>query len=187
MVVEINTDYLINSGLTANEFLLAFLVYERDYNTIETLKLNYPKTIEDNYKTLIEKDYVKKTGNRIGYTISQNFLDYVLELDSFDSLLAKFPVYVIRDNGSKDYLRTDKDRCRRKYNRISRTKKSNHDFVMKCLDYELKMRERENSLKYMKRLPNWLDSKEWEAWAERMEHEPLENSESIKAYGTDLE
>ncbi len=186
MIVEMNTDYLIKSGLTANEFLLAFLVYERDYNTIETLKLHYPKIIEEDFKTLIKKDYVSTTGNRIGHTITKDFVNYVLELDSFDSLLAKFPVYVTRDNGAKDYLRTDKERCRRKYNKLSRTKKSNHDFILECLNYELETRNRENSLKYMKRLPNWLDSREWESWAERMEHEPL-NTNSVQTYGTDLE
>lgn len=184
MIIEINTDQLIKSELTPDQFFLSYIIYERAFNTFESMRLYYPKMIEKGLKVLTEKGYIRKNSNRIGYTVTDSFLKFVVEVDNFEELLNKFPVYVIRNNGNKDYLRTDRERCKRKYSRITRSKKSKHDFIIKCLEFEKEVRKKENSLGYMKRLPNWLDSKEWETWAERMEHESVEDD---RQYGTDLE
>jgi hypothetical protein len=121
----------------------------------------------------------------VGFTITEKFLEYVVLADFFDALLSIYPVYVIRNGNSKDYLRTDRDRCRKKYSRITKNKRSNHNNIIKCLEFEINTRQSEGSMSFMKRLPNWLDGKEWETWAERMEHEvaPIKNV----SYGTDLE
>ena len=185
MIIEINTDQLVKSELTADQFLISFIIYERAFNTFESLRLYNPTMVNESVKTLVEKGYILKTSNRIGYTVTKSFLKFVVEVDSFDELLSKFPVYVIRNTGNKDYLRTDKDRCKRKYQRITKSKKSKHDFIMQCLDYEIKKRIEENSLCYMKKLPNWIDGKEWETWAERLEHE--HNEKESTSYGTELE
>lgn len=185
MIVEINTKHLFESELTPNQFFVCQVIYERAYNTYESLRLYYPKILEEILPVLIDKGYIKKDSSRIKYSVTNSYLKFVVEADEFDQLLSKFPVYVIRNTGNKDYLRTDKTRCKRKYSRIIKTKKSSHDYIMECLDYEIKVRTAENSMNFMKKLPNWLDSREWETWGERMENEIDIKEEDT--YGTELE
>jgi len=185
MIVEINTEHLIKSNLTANQYLLALLIYENSYTAFINLKTNFPQIIEDDIKELANKGFIFQSTNRLGYTITAEFLVYCSKKDMFDALIERFPIYVIRTDGTKDYLRTDRIRSKRRYDNITRHSKSKHELIMKCLEFEISVREMENSLKYMKRLPNWLDSQEWETWHERMENESVTVNNT--KYGTDLE
>lgn len=185
MVIDINTDNLINSGLSPNQYVISILIYERAYNTLETLKLHFPEIIEESVAALLNKEIIIEASNRIGYTTTDKFSESILHADFFDNLLSVYPVFVVRNGNNKDYLRTDRSRCRKKYAKITRNKKSIHNHIIKCLEFEITTRQNEGTMSFMKRLPNWLDGKEWESWAERMEHEAAPIKQ--KAYGTDLE
>ncbi|HSH50592.1 MAG TPA: hypothetical protein VK982_02610, partial [Bacteroidales bacterium] len=171
--------------LTANQYVLSNIIYERYFNTFEHYKFKFPKVVDKDLKYLTQENYIEKADSRIGYRVTKKFLDNVIKPDNFDELLSIYPVYVIRSGNNKDYLRTNKDTSKALYKKITSRKKSNHDFIIKCLKYEIETRTAEGSLQYMKKLPNWLKTKEWETWAERMEHEvkPI----TSKTYGTDLE
>lgn len=185
MIVEINTEHLIKSGLTANQYLLALLIYERSYTAYTNLKNSFPQIVADDIKELTNKGFIFQSTNRLGYTITAEFLVYCSKKDMFDALVERFPIYVIRTDGTKDYLRTDRIRSKRRYDNITRHSKSKHELIMKCLDFELSTREVEGNLKYMKRLPNWLESQEWETWQERLENEST--IVNTPKYGTNLE
>jgi hypothetical protein len=185
MIVEINTDHLIKMDLTAGQYLLAFLIYQRLYNAYSNLKFNFPQIIENDLQMLNDKGFIFQTGTRMGYSITDKYLEYCGNKDRFDELLERYPVFVIRPDGNKDFLRTDKKGNRRKYESLTNRSKSKHEHILKCLEFEIKTREREGSLKYMKRLNNWLTDREWEIWAERME---VDTQTELKTttYGTEL-
>ena len=58
MIVEINTEHLIKSGLTANQYLLALLIYERSYTAYTNLKNSFPQIVADDIKELTNKGFI---------------------------------------------------------------------------------------------------------------------------------
>jgi hypothetical protein len=187
MVVEINTDTLIEFKLTANQFLLAQLIYEGSLGTISSLKLEFgEKVIQEDLDILISAGYLRKSINT--YFVTPEFIRTVRKEGMFEELLALYPTSVVRVDGSKDYLRVGIARCKTRYNNIIKKSKAKHDNILKCLQLEIETRTRENSLAYMKRLANWLTSREWEAWEPRLEEAISENNERITSnYGEELE
>ena len=174
MIIEINTDSIINKGLTANQLLIAQLIYERNYTILEQFKTLWPILFEADLDSLIGAGYLRKSGN--GDYRTYLFLTPLLEMcgdntGGFENLFAAFPVFVIRPDGTKDYLRADKSHSRKLYDKLVGKKKAKQDFVKQCLELELKVRNAENKLSYMKRLSNWLSTQEWEAWAERLKED----------------
>lgn len=185
MIININTDTLIQTDLDANDYLVANLVYERFYNTLESLKLRFPQIIQSSFKNLMDKGLITTSTSRIGYSVTEKFLENIASKDLFDELLETFPAYVVRTSGAKDYLRIDKDKNRKKYKKITKNKKSIHSHIIKCLKFEIASRQNENSMPYMRRLTSWIDGKEWEVWAERLENESTISK--TETYGTELE
>ena len=81
---------------------------------------------------------------------------------------------------------TEKTYCKNIYDaRVARNKQK-HDHIMRCLKKEIEIREKENSMAYMKRLSNWLASQEWKSFEDRLDESVLAKHEANK-YGTDLE
>jgi hypothetical protein len=50
MIIDINTDNLIKSGLDPSQYLISNLIYERAYNTLESFKLHFPKITDSSTK-----------------------------------------------------------------------------------------------------------------------------------------
>ncbi|GAG01937.1 unnamed protein product, partial [marine sediment metagenome] len=81
---------------------------------------------------------------------------------------------------------TDLNRCRGIYYTKTLGSKLWHDHILKCLMFEIQEREKEGSMSYMKRLPNWLSSEEWKSYEERVEDSQSVTTEE-KSYGHDVE
>ena len=109
--------------------------------------------------------------------------------NQFEELLKTFPTSVIRQDGQKDYLRTDKRKAERMYKKITRGRKDIHEHIMSCLNYEIEQRTITNNMMWMKKLPNWLNSNEWEVWSEKMKDDDLEAlfGKEEEEYGTAVE
>lgn len=194
MIVDINTDFLINNKLTANEFLLMSLILAdkqtilRDYYLVNGIPTD---TISADIKSLHSKGLLE------GYVAGAydfSHLKPTLYLktlvnsdDLFKEFLNTFPLKVIRTDGTVDYLRTDQSKARMLYLAATRGKKSIHDHILKCLKYEINYREQTNSLKFMKRMTTWLSTSEWEAFEDQIDD--LSNTtlkENEPGYGTEL-
>jgi len=185
MIVEVNTDTLIKADLTANQYLISYLIYQRAYSAYDNLKFNSPQIVKDELKELINKGFIFQTDTRMGYSVTDKFLEYFGNKDQFNELLDHYPTYVIRPDGQKDFLRTDRAKNKKRYDNIVKRNKSKHQHIIKCLDFEIQFRKNTDSLKYMKKLSNWIESCEWEIWSERMELEP--SLKKSNTYGTELE
>lgn len=180
MVIEINTDTLVEAKVTANQFLLAQLIYEDSWNIIKSIKELYDT--QEDFDTLTSAGYLKSSRN--AYIVTPKFVALVKGQGMFEQLLALFPTSVLRPDGTKDYLRVGHERCKIRYNNIIKKSKARHDHIVKCLELEVNIRTQENKLGYMKRLANWLTAKEWEAWSPRLEEA---SSPKTISYGEDLE
>jgi hypothetical protein len=187
MLVEIDTNVLIENKITANQFLLAYLLHAGDINTLQNLMvLGY------DIDELVENGFIHN-GNELDSKDSIDFTKLVLKTkfenlivtgDFFDELVQGFPVKVRRKDGTEDYLRSDLARCRKLYNKITKHKKLIHTHILSCLVFEVNYRVRNNNLAYMKKLPKWLASEEWKVYEQFMLEDT--NKEEEVSYGTEL-
>ena len=101
----------------------------------------------------------------------------------FDEFYDLFPVYVTRPDGTKGFLRSNINKCRKEYNRIIGKSKAMHKHIMACLRYEIDDKMQTGKLGYMKTMWKWLTQHEWETVEEQMKLEEPVNS---YGYGTEL-
>ena len=155
MVIEVNVDSLINTKMSASQFIILILLYEQRINTLETYLASIPKS-ENELNRLKEENYLiswdplkgvnsiildnKKTKDLIG-----------LEDSFFWELFSTYPIKVASKGGGARSLRplslTAKETldCKKKYEKYlgKRTAKQKHEHVMKCLNAELWVSNRE--------------------------------------------
>lgn len=199
MLLQVDVEALIKNRVTVDQFLVTQLIYEKNYNllnsylelySIDDLKslfINLVKVgLVDNYNTIDEYDLNK-------LIVKPSFIRVLTQGDFFDEILQIFPISVVRPDGNKDYLRTDVNRCRKLYSKITNNKLVVHNMIYKALKYEVTLRKKEGNLMYMKRLPKWLASEEWKLYDQRIKDEKEEalmlNENDIGGlgYGNNLE
>ena len=194
MIVDVNTDFLINNKVTANQYLLLSLLLAdkqsilKDYFLINNVSVDQ---INADIAQLQEKGFLE--GNVTGlYDLSRIRPTFKLRTlfsadDLFREFLMTFPLKVTRTDGTTDYLRTDQSKARVLYLANTRGKKSIHDHILKCLKHEIKYRESNGSMKFMKRMTSWLSSQEWESFEDQIDD--LGNitfKDNELGYGTEL-
>lgn len=113
-------------------------------------------------------------------------LDELLKEDKsmFDEFYDQFPVYVMRPDGTKGFLRANVNKCRKEYNRIVGKSKAMHEHIISCLKYEIDDKMRTGKMSYMKTMWKWLTQHEWETIEEQMKVE-TPNLDYYN-YGTEL-
>lgn len=113
-------------------------------------------------------------------------LDELLKEDKsmFDEFYDQFPVYVMRPDGTKGFLRANVNKCRKEYNRIVGKSKAMHEHIISCLKYEIDDKMRTGKMGYMKTMWKWLTQHEWETIEEQMKVE-TPNLDYYN-YGTEL-
>lgn len=193
MMLEINVDVLKRNKITAHQFLILQLIYQQKYTLLDeylSLSNSEDKLQEDLY-------YLNSIGfiNQLSINpkdfqfikITSKFVKEMSDGDSFEELLNTFPIKVTRRNGVIDYLRTDRAQSKKLYGMILAGNPTLHEHVIRCLRYEIDLRTKEGSMGYMKRLPNWLVSREWKSFEDRVVDSMNVQREEVAAYGTELE
>ena len=167
MILEIDTSILDRiENLSINQ--LVFL----------TLVLSDFKNINQDIQKLLSLDdttVIKKTAK----------LEELLKEDKsmFDEFYDLFPVYVIRPDGTKGFLRANVNKCRKEYNRIVGKSRAMHQHIMNCLSFEIDNKMLTGKIGYMKTMWKWLTQHEWETYEEQMK---VEEPVISNSYGTEL-
>jgi hypothetical protein len=194
MIVDINTDFLINNKITANQFLVMSLILADKQSILKDYFLTCngnADQIKDDIKSLHEKGFIE------GYIVGENNFDnlkataFIKQLfvnnDLFKEFLFTFPLKVTRTDGTVDYLRTDQSKAKMLYLGYTKNKKSIHDHILKCLKHEINFREQNGTMKYMKRMTTWLNSQEWESSEDQIDDlGELTYKDKDMGYGTEL-
>jgi hypothetical protein len=170
MILNINCSILLDSKITAHQYLLCYFISKGNIEYLQTY-LSNTKSLDSIHKDLA---YLKDIGfildsnetntDNINYSkicTTANFNSLTEEGDYFDELVMKYPFMVVRPDGNQDFLRTNLDTTRLLYNRATKNNKGLHDIIIKCLVYEVEEKTRTGKLCYMKRLPKWLEAQEW--------------------------
>lgn len=190
MIIDVDLDFLIQHNISANHYLILYLLHKRKSLYLKKYIESNPVTIED-LNEMSEKKLIHNLSdssdidwNKI--IIRPRFRELMSDGDFFDEFYEVFPVKAIRPDGKTDYLRINSNNCRKLYSDITNNKKSLHKKIISCLDFEVASREREGSMKWMKKMHNWLASEEWKSWEERMIDEPFNKEENKLGYGNEL-
>ena len=161
---------VLSDNQTINQDIqkLLSLVNEEEIQELESRKLITTKVVDDT-------TVIKKTKE----------LEELLKEDKsmFDEFYDLFPVYVIRPDGTKGFLRANVNKCRKEYNRIVGKSKAMHQHIMNCLSFEIDNKMLTGKIGYMKTMWKWLTQHEWETYEEQMKVEEPIISDS---YGTEL-
>ena len=188
MILEIDTSVLDRiPNLSINQLVFLTLVL----SDIKTINQDIQKLLslvnEEEIRELEFRGLIlikqDKSGNQVISKTEE--LDNLLKEDKsmFDEFYDQFPVYVIRPDGTKGFLRSNINKCRKEYNRIVGKSKAMHEHIMNCLKYEIDNKMQTGKMGYIKTMWKWLTQHEWETIEEQMKlEEPLNNY----SYGTEL-
>lgn len=195
MILEIDTSFLIKNKITAHQYTIIKLV--REERTLELNKYLAETGMESNLRedlnVLYRAGFIEA---QPGSVISLKMINVTSKFskvhsftkDPFDELYDAFPIKVIRPDGSYDYLRVDQKRCRKMYHNIIRESPTMHDFIIRCLAVEVRDKKSKGKMSFMKRMPTWLSSEEWKAYADVAEHFDVSTlEENSIGYGQEIE
>jgi len=162
MNIEINTDFLKDHNLSADDYLYLYIIQRNGYEYLQTLTLN------PDIDTMLDKGYLELSEDR--YKVTDNFTS--LFSDDFDSMFAElidtYPMKVqspnrgVRILHAKDPKAKANEKAKKKYKKITKNKKNNHDHIIKCLKMQLDVDK--DNLGYMQNLETWLNNHTWEKY-----------------------
>ena len=94
-----------------------------------------------------------------------------------------YPIYVLRPDGLKSYLRANVNKCRHLFKNITGNSEAMSEHLIDCLKFEMDKKTREGKLSYMKTMWRWLVDHQWEETEEEMQDTATNN---VNSYGTDI-
>ena len=97
----------------------------------------------------------------------------------FDEFYDQFPVYVLRPDGTKGFLRANINKCRKEYNSIVGKSRAMHQHILDCLNHEIEDKISTGKLGYMKTMWKWLTQHEWETIEEQMKFDQPDYGNNI--------
>ena len=194
MILEIDTNFLIQHKITAHQYLLLEYARADDYEGMKKY-LQFSKEYDNIQKSL---DVLESCSFILPitdpYPTFRNLkpsAKYIKLMtftgDPFDEFYELFPIKVLRPDGNYDYLRVNKDRCRKLYHNITKLNKSLHDHLIKCLAIEISDRTNTGTLGFMKRMSTWLSSEQWKNYEDKEKSVSSINTERRSGYGTEIE
>ena len=163
MQVQIDVNLLVESGISADDFLALYAIYRKGFKTLDKLKLN------PNWDDLQSKGYVKLGDSVEKHIIRQEFIDlFSSDFDQmFAELISTYPMKVSTNRGYRILHAADPNcksnqKAKAKYSRIVGTKKFVHEKIMKLLKVQLRVER--GKLEYMQQLEVWLNNHTWEKY-----------------------
>lgn len=139
---------------------------------------------DDEISNLLEQNLVEsiEKPNGIHYLPTEKLLNIVKpEVDYFDQFYEMYPVYVTRPDGTKSYLRTNVNKCRKMFSQIIGNSELQAEHILSCLRFEIDKKMKTGKIGYMKTMWRWLTDHTWE----ESEQEMLDNQQ-INNYGEDI-
>lgn len=184
MILELDTSLLNKLNITINQLVFISLVLNDNQTKNQDIHELLSRVNEEDIQDLIQRNIItatKDNGSMI-YSPSEELISYTKkDIDSmFNEFYETFPVYVIRPDGTKGFLRSNINKCRKEYNRIVGKSKAMHQHIIDCLQYEIDNKMITGKIGYMKTMWKWLTQHEWECYEEQLKIEPQEDY----SYGT---
>ena len=187
MILELDTSLLNKFSISINQLVFISLVLNDNQINNQDIHELLSRVNEEEIQDLIQRNIIVVTisdDNKI-YSPSKELLDFIKknEQSMFDEFYEVFPIYVTRPDGTRGFLRSNVNKCRKEYNRIIGKSKAMHEHIMSCLRYEIDDKLQTGKIGYMKTMWKWLTQHEWQTYEEQMKvEEPIMTNN----YGTDI-
>lgn len=182
MIVEIDTSLLEKvENLSINQLVfLSLVINQTNQSKLQSL---FSLMKSNEIQEMIDIGYIEKAADGT-YKSTTSLIDKVgTKKDLFQEFYDAYPVYVIRPDSTKDYLRANVNKCRKFYNQTIGKSTAMHEHIMKCLYADLDTKAMNGKLCYLKRMWQWLTSREWESVEQSITDI---NTEQTTTYGTDI-
>lgn len=172
MILELDTSLLETLNISINQLVFISLVLNENQKDHQDILKLLSRVNEEEIQDLIQRNIIitQTMNNGISYQLSDDIINTLRKRNDsmFDEFYETFPVYVIRPDGTKGFLRANVNKCRKEYNRIVGKSRAMHKHIMNCLRYELDDKMRTGKLGYMKTMWKWLTQHEWECYEEQL-------------------
>lgn len=172
MILELDISLLKTLNLSINQLAFISLVLSENQKDHQDIQELLSRVNEEEIQDLIQRNIIitQTMNNGISYQLSDDIINTLRKRNDsmFDEFYETFPVYVIRPDGTKGFLRANVNKCRKEYNRIVGKSRAMHEHIMNCLRYELDDKMRTGKLGYMKTMWKWLTQHEWECYEEQL-------------------
>jgi len=188
MIIELDTKLLsLPEQLNMNQLVFLSMVLDKNQTTrnqdvhqlvslIGDADISY--LVQQGLITSMERDKF------IVYEATEKLKSHIAnEGDYFDKFYDQYPVYVLRPDGSKSYLRANVNKCRHLFNVTCGRSSAMAEHLIACLNFEVHKKMTEGKLSYMKTMWRWLVDHQWEESEEEMNDTV---DKPISAYGTDI-
>lgn len=187
MIIELDTKLLdIQEQLTISQLVFLSMVLDKNQNTKnQDVRRLVSLISDDEISYLVQQNLITsmERGNFIVYEATDK-LKGILTTggDYFDTFYERYPVYVLRPDGSKAYLRANVNKCRHLFNVICGKSSAMAEHLIECLDFEISKKMKEGKISYMKTMWRWLVDHQWEESEEEMN----DTEKPTNIYGTEL-
>ena len=187
MIIELNTKLLDIPGLNSNQLIFLSLVLDKNQKTYnQDVRKIVSLVSDEEISNLVSQGLITsiERGKSITYHATDALKDIVRpKQDYFDLFYEMYPIYVLRPDGTKNYLRANVNKCRHLFNVYVGQSEAMAQHLIQCLDFEMKKKTNEGKLSYMKTMWRWLVDHQWEESEEEMQ----DNSKiGESTYGTEL-
>lgn len=186
MILELDTSLLDKLDINLNQLVFISLVENENQKTNQDIRVLLSRVNEEDIQDLINRNIIVRTvapNGTSGYLLEES-INQSLKTEKdrlFDVFYDTFPVYVMRPDGTKGFLRANVNKCRKEYNRIVGKSKAMHEHIMDCLHKELEDKMLTGKLGYMKTMWKWLVNHEWECYEDQL---AIEQADKEVLYGT---
>ena len=188
MIIEVNTKLLdVYPELNSNQLLFLSMVLDKNQPKYQDVRKVISLISDDDISYLIQQDLISSIEREDAklYQPTDKLKESIApSKDYFDTFYDMYPVYVMRKDGTKCYLRANVNKCRHFFNTRCGKSSAMAEHIIRCLDYEISKRIREGSLSYMMTMWNWLTRSQWEAVEDEIND--TENTQTVNSYGTEL-
>lgn len=187
MIIELNTKLLdLPEDLNMNQLVFLSMVLDKNQNTKNQDVHRLVSLIsDDEISYLIQQNLITsiERGEFTVYEATERLKLFMTnEKDYFDTFYELYPVYVLRPDGSKSYLRANVNKCRHLFNVTCGRSSAMAEHLIKCLEFEIDKKMKEGKIGYMKTMWRWLVDHQWEESEEEMN----DTTKVVNTYGTDL-
>jgi len=187
MIIEVNTKLLdLYPELNSNHLLFLSMVLNKNQPKYQDVRKIVSLISDDDISYLINQGLITsiERGNSITYQPTEKLVQSTIpKKDYFDLFYDMYPVYVVRPDGSKSYLRANVNKCRHFFNTLTGSSDAYKEHIINCLDFEINKKMKEGKISYMKTMWRWLIDHQWEETEEEMQDN---EQKTVNSYGTEL-
>ena len=188
MIIDLNLKLLeLPEKINLNQLVFLSMVLNKNqkYHDQDVRKL-VSLISDDEISYLIQNNLITSM-ERGGFTY-YNPSKYLKEQltpkrEYFDVFFDMYPVYITRPDGTKSFLRSNKNRCRELYNQYVHDSEDAAKHLLECLNFDIQQKTIQGKLGYMKTMYRWLIEHCWEIVEEEMKYQQTKAEQS---YGTEL-